>query len=1009
MEELDTHLYSRQILTYGLDTMDSIIKLKILIIGLRGLGIEIAKNIILAGPKEVSISDKNICKINDLGSNFFVDENDVNKKNLEDSCYDKLKLLNPYVEITKYKGKYIEGIKKFNIIIITEIMNIGDLYELNNFCRKNNIKFIYTLNLGLTGYLFNDFGDIHLVYDLNGEKKLSYEIFNIEEKENENKYEIFLNIKNDETFRLKEGDFVIFKKVKGLDFLNDSKKRKITKINENSFEIEKDEKSNGKYLSDGIVEKIKNSKKLKFESFQNNFIKPNHNFIKIDDTKLKSNILLHCAFVGLHIFYSTNNILPQLNDLEKGKKIVELSKEYYLILKEKYPDYLTTKKKRIVEFDENYILNVIRWSKAEINPLCTFLGGIVSQEALKIKGKYMPIYQWLRFDFFETINNLPNNINRNLLNCRYDDQIAIFGQELQEKLKDLNIFMVGAGALGCEYIKNFALMGISCNKGKITVTDNDNISISNLNRQFLFHQNDIKENSFKSFCAKREALKINKEMNIQDYQLLINDDTRDIFNDEFIEKQNILISAVDNIQARKYIDNLATFFNKIYINAGTEGTKANSDIYYPDKSICLNDLEFMEKEVIPQCTLKTSPTKIEHCIEFAKNVFEELFGLYIKNIILILENSDQFYNILYGTNERGELYHMIEIYRNLLNLLKNPSKYSIIKYALYIFTYYFEYIINKLLKEHSFTNIPFTKKPSSLNLNLSDDNILLFFKSFYYILSDIINFKEKYDFETVKKVISLEKINIKEEILDNQIIIKNFKKENFHILNNNKIKERINSLKQIKFDKEDDENYHINFILSFSNLRANNFNIEKTDFLNVKEIAGNIIPAIASTTAAITGISTLQIYTLLQTDDLYSFKNCDLNLATSQFDLYFPEEKRYIGETINNENIVENKVIPKEFSVWDKIDIKGPNKTIKNIVDYFKDNYNVDIDYINYKNYTLVSLLDDDKDLDKTIESLIEKYVILNRKTKYIKLEISGSLDDIEISTPTIRYIINND
>ena len=1009
MEELDTHLYSRQILTYGLDTMDSIIKLKILIIGLRGLGIEIAKNIILAGPKEVSISDKNICKINDLGSNFFVDENDVNKKNLEDSCYDKLKLLNPYVEITKYKGKYIEGIKKFNIIIITEIMNIGDLYELNNFCRKNNIKFIYTLNLGLTGYLFNDFGDIHLVYDLNGEKKLSYEIFNIEEKENENKYEIFLNIKNDETFRLKEGDFVIFKKVKGLDFLNDSKKRKITKINENSFEIEKDEKSNGKYLSDGIVEKIKNSKKLKFESFQNNFIKPNHNFIKIDDTKLKSNILLHCAFVGLHIFYSTNNILPQLNDLEKGKKIVELSKEYYLILKEKYPDYLTTKKKRIVEFDENYILNVIRWSKAEINPLCTFLGGIVSQEALKIKGKYMPIYQWLRFDFFETINNLPNNINRNLLNCRYDDQIAIFGQELQEKLKDLNIFMVGAGALGCEYIKNFALMGISCNKGKITVTDNDNISISNLNRQFLFHQNDIKENSFKSFCAKREALKINKEMNIQDYQLLINDDTRDIFNDEFIEKQNILISAVDNIQARKYIDNLATFFNKIYINAGTEGTKANSDIFYPDKSICLNDLEFMEKEVIPQCTLKTSPTKIEHCIEFAKNVFEELFGLYIKNIILILENSDQFYNILYGTNERGELYHMIEIYRNLLNLLKNPSKYSIIKYALYIFTYYFEYIINKLLKEHSFTNIPFTKKPSSLNLNLSDDNILLFFKSFYYILSDIINFKEKYDFETVKKVISLEKINIKEEILDNQIIIKNFKKENFHILNNNKIKERINSLKQIKFDKEDDENYHINFILSFSNLRANNFNIEKTDFLNVKEIAGNIIPAIASTTAAITGISTLQIYTLLQTDDLYSFKNCDLNLATSQFDLYFPEEKRYIGETINNENIVENKVIPKEFSVWDKIDIKGPNKTIKNIVDYFKDNYNVDIDYINYKNYTLVSLLDDDKDLDKTIESLIEKYVILNRKTKYIKLEISGSLDDIEISTPTIRYIINND
>ena len=97
----------------------------------------------------------------------------------------------------------------------------------------------------------------------------------------------------------------------------------------------------------------------------------------------------------------------------------------------------------MVEFDINFIRNVIRWCKAEINPICTFLGGIASQEALKIIGKYTPVYQWLRFDFFETIENLPNNVNRNPLNCRYDDQIAIFGQELQEKLKNLNVFMVG--------------------------------------------------------------------------------------------------------------------------------------------------------------------------------------------------------------------------------------------------------------------------------------------------------------------------------------------------------------------------------------------------------------------------------------------------------------------------------------------------------------------------------------------------------------------------------------
>ena len=105
-------------------------------------------------------------------------------------------------------------------------------------------------------------------------------------------------------------------------------------------------------------------------------------------------------------------------------------------------------------------------------------------------------------------------------------------------------------------------MGISCKNGKLTITDNDNISLSNLNRQFLFHKNDVKENSSKSFCAKREALKINKDMKIQNYQF---------------------ISAVYNLSARKYIDYLSTFFNKIfsvYLNSGTEGTKLIVMIYF---------------------------------------------------------------------------------------------------------------------------------------------------------------------------------------------------------------------------------------------------------------------------------------------------------------------------------------------------------------------------------------------------------------------------------------------
>ena len=42
---------------------------------------------------------------------------------------------------------------------------------------------------------------------------------------------------------------------------------------------------------------------------------------------------------------------------------------------------------------------------------------------------------------------------------RFDDYIAVFGQELQTRVQNLSYFLVGAGAIGCEMIKNWAMMG----------------------------------------------------------------------------------------------------------------------------------------------------------------------------------------------------------------------------------------------------------------------------------------------------------------------------------------------------------------------------------------------------------------------------------------------------------------------------------------------------------------------------------------------------------------------
>ena len=71
--------FSRQIGAFGLEAMVKLIQLKVLIVGCRGVGAEVAKNIALAGVQAITLSDAAITEPRDLGLNFFLSEEDVGK------------------------------------------------------------------------------------------------------------------------------------------------------------------------------------------------------------------------------------------------------------------------------------------------------------------------------------------------------------------------------------------------------------------------------------------------------------------------------------------------------------------------------------------------------------------------------------------------------------------------------------------------------------------------------------------------------------------------------------------------------------------------------------------------------------------------------------------------------------------------------------------------------------------------------------------------------------------
>jgi ubiquitin-activating enzyme E1-like protein 2 len=223
-------------------------------------------------------------------------------------------------------------------------------------------------------------------------------------------------------------------------------------------------------------------------------------------------------------------------------------------------------------------------SSGKFPPLCSFLGGVVAQEVLKsITNKFSPLNQFFHFDcieLFEVDNSSNTTQNMSLLytsllkNDRFDNlRVCFGGNKTLHLLRKAKIFMVGCGAIGCEMLKNYALLNIGCNEeGLITITDNDLIEKSNLNRQFLFRQRDIQKS--KSLVAAREAQIINENIKIQSFEKKVSSQTEnDLFTDQFFCSQDLVVNALDNVESRRYMDNRCVASQRPLLETGTLGTK----------------------------------------------------------------------------------------------------------------------------------------------------------------------------------------------------------------------------------------------------------------------------------------------------------------------------------------------------------------------------------------------------------------------------------------------------
>ena len=444
---------------------------------------------------------------------------------------------------------------------------------------------------------------------------------------------------------LEDGDYVTFTEVEGMEALNGCEPRKITVKGPYTFSIG-DVSGLGQYKRGGLYQQVKMPEFLDFKSISASMKDPE--FVISDFAKFDRPQQLHVGFQALHAFVQTHGRYPRPFNAEDATVVIASAQAF---IKSEGLD---------VEVDEKVLTELSYQAMGDLNPMAALFGGLAAQEVLKaVSGKFHPIKQWL---YFDSLESLPTSTKRSEELCtpigsRYDGQIAVFGKEYQDKIANIKQFLVGAGAIGCEMLKNWAMIGLGTGpNGQITITDMDSIEKSNLNRQFLFRAKDVGQ--MKSDCAARAVQAMNPDLvgHIVCLKDRVSPETEHIFNEEFWEALDGVTNALDNVEARTYVDRRCVFFHKPLLESGTLGTKGNTQVVLPNLTESYSSSQDPPEQSFPMCTLRSFPNKIEHTIAWARELFETSFVKPAETVNLYLTQTNYLESTLkQGGNEKATL------------------------------------------------------------------------------------------------------------------------------------------------------------------------------------------------------------------------------------------------------------------------------------------------------------------------------------------------------------------
>ncbi|KAM9133046.1 ubiquitin-like modifier-activating enzyme 7 isoform 2-T3 [Pangshura tecta] len=906
--EIDEGLYSRQLYVLGHEAMRRLAKTAVLVSGMKGLGVEIAKNIILAGVKSVTVHDPGNTQWSDLSSQFFLSERDVGQ-NRAVASQQHLAELNSYVPVTAYTGELSESfLAAFQVVVLSN-SPLEEQLRISDICHACGIRFILADTKGLAGQLFCDFGENFVVDETSEADPVCAYVQHISQG---TPGVVTCRDRQGHGHGFADGDFVTFSDVGGMSQLNGCKPLAIHVLDEFTLEIG-DTSSFAPYQRGGVITQVKVPQLHSYESLRASLAKPK---IKAMDDRGCS---LHLAFRALHTFTAEMGRLPRPRVQADAERLLELARG------------LTTHQELL---DEGLVRTFAHVSAGELSPMAALLGGLAAQEVLKAaSGKFLPLAQWLYFDALEC---LPEQGTMLLTeeSCaprgsRYDGQIAVFGADFQERLGRQKYFVVGAGAIGCELLKNFAMIGLAAGEGgSITVTDMDTIERSNLSRQLLFRLRD----KLKSETAAAAVRRMNPTTRVTAQPHHVGPDTETLYGDDFFMALDGVTNALDSMQARAYVDSLCIRYLKPLLDSGTEGTKGHVQVVVPHLTQPFGSPLDLTESAVPLCTLRHFPSTIEHTLQWARDEFDGLFKVPAENVNKFLEDP-AFLEVQRTTQD-------LEGVRSSLQE-KPHSWQDCVRWARQRWESLYHHTILNLL--HAFPpgqetspGVPFwagpKRCPQPLEFDCNNSTHMEYIMAAASLFAQMHRLQVPRDRAAARETLramamppfQLEvavRIPVTEEEMEEMPT--GVDEEQLAALRQELAEHRqallergcgsTHLMEPIHFEKDDDSNGHVDFIMAASNLRAANYGIAPADWHKSKRVAGRIVPAIATTTAAVAGLACLELYKLVWGhQDLDSYCNSFLQLAEPLLTRFHPLSP-----------LATYKYGQETWSCWHRVEVPG--------------------------------------------------------------------------------------